>query len=357
MDKDTTFMKKAIALARQAIGRTAPNPSVGALVVKSGRVVGRGFHPKAGKPHAEVYALAEAGDNARGATLYVTLEPCNHYGKTPPCTEAIIKAGISRVVVGTLDPNLIVAGKGIERLKDAGIVVDVGVCAQECNDLIAWYAFWLMHGRPYVILKAAITLDGRIATATGDSQWISSEESRNHVHELRNQVDGLIVGMGTVLKDDPLLTCRIEGGRDPMRIILDPQLDIPEQAKCLGHGSLVFTTKSPALREEIIEHGTETVQMEADPSGLLPWASLLEHLGKMGLHCVMVEGGSGVYSSLLRSGLVDKLLFFIAPKILGSGLPLVDWGSPERIADSLKVVITKVNLLGGDILVEGILGG
>jgi diaminohydroxyphosphoribosylaminopyrimidine deaminase/5-amino-6-(5-phosphoribosylamino)uracil reductase len=252
MDKDTTFMNDAIALARQAIGRTAPNPSVGALVVKDGQVVGRGFHPKAGKPHAEVYALAEAGDNARGAALYVTLEPCNHYGKTPPCTEAIIKAGISRVVVGTLDPNLIVAGKGVERLKDAGIMVDVGVCAQGCNDLIAWYAFWLMHGRPYVILKAAITLDGRIATATGDSQWISSEESKNYMHELRNQVDGLIVGMGTVLKDDPLLTCRIEGGRDPMRIILDPQLDIPERAKCLGHGSIVFTTKSPADRKSVV---------------------------------------------------------------------------------------------------------
>ena len=357
MDKDTTYMSEAIALARQAIGRTAPNPSVGALVVKDGRVVGRGFHPKAGKPHAEVYALEEAGDSARGGALYVTLEPCNHCGKTPPCTEAIIKSGISRVVVGTLDPNLIVAGKGIERLKDAGIVVDVGVCAQECNDLIAWYAFRIANGRPYVILKAAITLDGRVATATGDSQWISSEESRHHVHELRNLVDGLIVGLGTVLKDDPLLTCRIERGRDPMRIILDPQFDIPEGAKCLGHGSLVFTAKSPVLRPEIIEQGTETVQMEVDPSGLLPWASVLEHLGKMGLHCVMVEGGSGIYSSLLRSGLVDKLLFFIAPKILGKGLPLVDWGSPARIADSLKVVIKKVDLLGGDILVEGILGG
>jgi diaminohydroxyphosphoribosylaminopyrimidine deaminase/5-amino-6-(5-phosphoribosylamino)uracil reductase len=357
MNEDTTYMNEAIALARQAMGRTAPNPSVGAVVVKDGHIVGRGFHPKAGKPHAEVYALEEAGDSTKGAALYVTLEPCNHSGKTPPCTDAIIKTGISRVVVGTLDPNPIVAGKGIERLKDAGLVVDVGVCVQECNDLIAWYAFWLRKARPYVILKAAITLDGRVATATGDSQWISSEESRQYVHELRNQVDGLIVGIGTVLKDGPLLTCRIEGGRDPMRIILDPQLDIPYSAKCLGHGSLVFTTKPPAARPEIIERGTETVQMEADPSGLLPWASVLDHLGKMGLHCVMVEGGSGVYSSLLRSGLVDKLLFFIAPKILGGGLPLVDWGSPLRITDSLKFVITKVNLLGGDILMEGILGG
>jgi diaminohydroxyphosphoribosylaminopyrimidine deaminase/5-amino-6-(5-phosphoribosylamino)uracil reductase len=356
MNKDSIFMKEAIALARLSLGRTAPNPSVGALVVKDGQVVGRGFHPKAGKPHAEVYALAEAGDNARGAALYVTLEPCNHFGKTPPCTEAIISAGISRVVVGTLDPNPIVAGKGIERLKEAGIGVDVGICEEECKDLIAWYAFWLVNGRPYVILKAAITLDGCVATTTGDSQWISSEESRQHVHELRNRVDGLIVGIGTVVNDDPLLTCRIEGGRDPVRIILDPQFEISKSAKCLGHGSLVFTTRSPNAWPEIIEQGTETVQIEADSSGLLPWASLFEHLGKMGLHCVMVEGGSGVYSSLLKSGLVDKLLFFIAPKVLGGGLPLVDWGSPAKIADSLKIVISKVSLSGGDILVEGTVG-
>lgn len=349
-------MNEAIALARQAIGRTAPNPSVGSVVVKDGHIVGRGFHPKAGKPHAEVYALEEAGDKARGASLYVTLEPCNHFGKTPPCTEAIIKAGISRVVAGTLDPNPIVAGKGIGRLKAAGIMVDVGICEEKCNDLIEWYTFWLKVGRPYVILKAAITLDGCVATTTGDSQWISSEESRHYVHELRNQVDGLVVGIGTVLKDDPMLTCRMEGGRDPMRIILDPQLHIPQGAKCLGHGSLVFTAKSPAAGQGINEHGTETVQVETDASGLLPWASVLEHLGKRGLHCVMVEGGSGVYSSLLKSGLVDRLLFFIAPRILGGGLPLVDWGSPERIADSLKIVIKKVNLIGGDILAEGTLG-
>jgi diaminohydroxyphosphoribosylaminopyrimidine deaminase / 5-amino-6-(5-phosphoribosylamino)uracil reductase len=357
MDKDTIFMNEAISLARQAIGRTAPNPSVGALVVKDGRVVGRGFHPQAGKPHAEIYALEEAGEHAHGAVLYVTLEPCAHFGKTPPCTDAVMKAGISRVVVGAVDPNPIVAGKGIERLKRAGITVDVGACAQECTDLIAWYAFWIRNSRPYVILKAAITLDGRVASSTGDSQWISSEESRRHVHELRNRVDGLIVGIGTVLKDDPLLTCRIEGGRDPMRIVLDPQFEIPADAKCLGDGSLVFTAGSSAARPEITARGPEIVRIKADPAGLLPWASLLEHLGKMGLHCVMVEGGSGIYSSLLRSGLVDKLLFFIAPKILGGGLPLVDWGSPSRIADSLKVVITKVGLSGGDIIAEGKLGG
>jgi diaminohydroxyphosphoribosylaminopyrimidine deaminase/5-amino-6-(5-phosphoribosylamino)uracil reductase len=357
MEQDIFFMTQAIALARQAVGRTAPNPSVGALVVKAGRVVGKGFHPKAGLPHAEVYALKEALGKTLGATLYVTLEPCNHFGKTPPCSEAVIDAGISRVVVGTLDPNPIVAGKGIKRLKDAGIHVDVGICEDECKDLIVWYATWLIKERPYVILKAAITLDGRIAAATGDSRWISSEESRRHVHELRNRADGVMVGIGTVATDNPMLTCRMEGGRDPVRIILDPEFRVPEDARCLGQSAVVFTAKPPDTRPEITRQGTKVVRIEADSPGVLPWTSMLGHLAKMGLHAVMVEGGSHVYSSLLKSGYVDKLLLFIAPRILGGGIPLVDWGKPELIADSLKIVITKVHLLGGDILVEGALEG
>ncbi|HVN71179.1 MAG TPA: bifunctional diaminohydroxyphosphoribosylaminopyrimidine deaminase/5-amino-6-(5-phosphoribosylamino)uracil reductase RibD [Desulfomonilia bacterium] len=355
MEQDVIYMHQAVELARKTMGRTAPNPSVGAVVVKDGQIVGMGFHPKAGLPHAEIYALEEAGDKAKGATLYVTLEPCNHYGKTPPCTEAVIKAGISRVVAGTLDPNPIVAGKGVMRLKEAGITVDVGVCGDECKELISWYATWLEKGRPFVILKAAITLDGRIAASTGDSQWISSEESRLHVHELRNRVDGVLVGIGTVLKDDPLLTCRIEGGRDPLRIILDPLLTVPRDAKCLGPGVYVFTAKPLESGKEIMERGARVVRIEPDASGILPWDAILEYLGKMGLHAVMVEGGSGVYSSLLKSALVDKLIFFIAPKILGGGMPLVNWGSPLKIADALKIVITKVESLGGDILVEGVL--
>ncbi len=357
MNHDITFMTQAVDLAGQAIGRTAPNPSVGAVVVRDGRVIGRGFHPRAGMPHAEVYALDEAGDRARGATLYVTLEPCNHHGKTPPCTEAIIKAGISRVVAGTPDPNPKVAGKGIARLREAGIHVDVGVCEKECKELIEWYAFWMKKGRPYVILKAAITLDGKVASATGDSQWISSEESRGYVHELRNRVDGIIVGIGTVTKDDPMLTCRMEGGRDPMRIILDPFFEVMKDARCLGKESILFTAKPPDSRVEISESGTRIVQLEADASGMIPWEAVLVHLGEMGLHAVMVEGGSGIYSSLLKSGLADRLLFFIAPKILGGGLPLVDWGSPSRIADALGFVIAQVRLVGGDILVEGTLEG
>jgi diaminohydroxyphosphoribosylaminopyrimidine deaminase/5-amino-6-(5-phosphoribosylamino)uracil reductase len=354
---DITFMNEAIALARQAIGRTAPNPSVGAVIVKEGQVVGRGFHPKAGMPHAEVYALEDAGDRARGATLYVTLEPCNHHGKTPPCTEAIIRAGISRVVAGTLDPNTMVAGGGIGRLKESGLLVDTGVCEAQCRDLIEWYSTWIERKRPFVILKAAITLDGKIAAATGDSQWISSEESRSYVQGLRSRVDGVLVGLGTVGSDDPLLTCRMEGGRDPVRIVLDPELEIPSTAKCLGNGTVVFTHRPEDARPDVLEKGARVIRIQPDPSGMLPWEEILSRLGGMGLHAVMVEGGSGVYSGLLKSGFVDRLLIFIAPKILGGGIPVVDWGRPERVTDALKFLITKTDLLGGDILVEGILGG
>jgi diaminohydroxyphosphoribosylaminopyrimidine deaminase/5-amino-6-(5-phosphoribosylamino)uracil reductase len=357
MKNDANFMREAVVLARQGLGRTSPNPSVGALVVKDGNIIGKAFHPKAGMPHAEVYALESAGDQARGATLYVTLEPCDHHGKTPPCTQAIIKAGISRVVIGTIDPNPKVAGRGIERLRSSGIEVTVGIGQDQADDLIAWYATWLKKGRPYVILKAAITLDGRIATLSGDSRWISSEESRALVHELRNHMDGVIVGIETVVKDDPLLTCRIEGGRDPLRIILDTDYKISPAAKCLGEGSLLFTAKPEDSRPEIAEMGVKVIRLEADATGILPWEQVLTHLGSLGLHAVMVEGGSSVYTSLLETGCVDKIMVFIAPKILGGGVPLVDRGSPESIAQSLRLVITDVRRSGPDILVEAVLEG
>jgi diaminohydroxyphosphoribosylaminopyrimidine deaminase/5-amino-6-(5-phosphoribosylamino)uracil reductase len=355
MDQDSVYMQEAITLAKQGLGRTAPNPPVGAVVVKDGCIVGKGFHPGAGMPHAEVYALDSSGDLAGGATLYVTLEPCNHHGRTPPCTEAVIRAGISRVVIGCVDPNLKVSGKGIERLRASGIRVDVGVCEEEAKDLITWYASWLRTSRPFVILKAAVTLDGRIAAAGGDSRWISSEESRMLVHELRDRVDGVLVGIGTVKNDDPLLTCRMEGGRDPLRIILDPEFEIAPEAKCLGEGSLLFTARPHDSRPEVTEQGTKVIRVEPDASGMLPWDRVLAHLGGMGLHAVMVEGGNGVYSSLLRSGLVDKLMIFIAPKILGGGIPLASLGSPESIAQSVKLVITGVRRTGTDILAEAVL--
>jgi diaminohydroxyphosphoribosylaminopyrimidine deaminase/5-amino-6-(5-phosphoribosylamino)uracil reductase len=352
MKTDSTYMKKAIRLAKKALGRTAPNPPVGAVIVKEDRIVGKGFHPKAGLPHAEVYALRDAGEDARGATLYVTLEPCSHHGRTPPCADEIIEAGIKRVVLGAVDLNPIVAGRGIERLRSSGIEVVAGVEEKAAEDLIRWYACWMKKKQPFVIAKAAMTLDGKIAAPGGDSKWISSDKSRAVVHELRNQVDGILVGIGTVIKDDPQLTCRIHGGRDPMRIIIDKDYRIPETARSVGENCIIFTAKTPGSRPEIGQAGAHVVQLPLDSTGRFAWRDVLGHLGEMGLHAVLVEGGSSIHSSLIRSGSVDKFLVFIAPKLLGQGVPIVQWEAPERIAEACSLVITKVKTIGGDVLIE-----
>mgnify|MGYP000113341517 CR=1 FL=1 len=352
MKTDKTYMKQALLLAKKGLGRTAPNPPVGAVVVRQGRVVGKGFHPRAGMPHAEIYALRDAGDTSRGATMYVTLEPCSHYGKTPPCTHALIEAGINKVVVGTVDPNPVVAGKGIEFLRSHGIEVLVGIEKEAAEELIKWYAFWMKSRRPFVIAKAAMTLDGRIAAPGGDSKWISSQESRIFVHALRNHTDGILVGIGTVLCDDPELTCRIEGGRDPLRIVLDRDFQIPPSARVLGERCLIFTARDPEARPEITVTGTDVVRLLLDGSGRFAWGDILEYLGSKGLHAVLVEGGKGVHSGLIKSGNANKLLFFVAPKLLGGGIPLVGWEGPERIADACPLVITQVKTIGCDVLIE-----
>ena len=348
---DTTFMQRALALARQGLGRTAPNPPVGAVIVKNGRVIGSGFHPAAGQPHAEIFALRACVEDPRGADLYVTLEPCCHYGKTPPCTKAIIEAGLKRVVIATLDPNPVVAGKGRQELMASGIEVVSGVCEDEAQGLLRWYSHWTGNKRPFVMVKAATTLDGKIAAAGGDSKWISSEASRLKVHTWRNEFDAVLVGIGTVLKDDPLLTCRIEGGRDPLRVIIDQGLQIPAQALCLGERCLVFTAVKPDKRPDLAASGTRIVHLDEAAKGELDWAAILEHLGKLGLHALMVEGGGGVYSSLLKTNLVDELRIFLAPKLLGGGIPMIDWGKPQRIDQALGLILDQVEMIGGDVLI------
>jgi len=348
---DATFMLQALKLARQGLGRTAPNPPVGAVIVKDSRVIGSGFHPAAGQPHAEIFALKACKEDPRGATLYVTLEPCCHFGKTPPCSKAIIEAGLKRVVIATLDPNPKVAGKGRQELVDSGIEVISGVCEDEAKKLIRWYTHWMIHKRPFVMVKAATTLDGRIAAAGGDSKWISSEASRLRVHTWRNEFDSVLVGIGTVLKDDPQLTCRIEGGRDPLRIIIDPELQIPAQALCLGERCLIFTAVKPEKRPDLAAGGTKIVHLDAPAQGTLDWSAMLDHLGSLGLHSLMVEGGGGIYSSLLKTDLVDDLRIFLAPKLLGGGIPLIDWGKPQRIDQSLELVVDVVEMSDGDVLI------
>ncbi|MEA3222710.1 MAG: bifunctional diaminohydroxyphosphoribosylaminopyrimidine deaminase/5-amino-6-(5-phosphoribosylamino)uracil reductase RibD [Thermodesulfobacteriota bacterium] len=350
MNQDKTLMRQAIDLAKKGLGRTAPNPPVGAMIVRNSQVVGEGFHPKAGLPHAEIYALRQAGEKARGATMYVTLEPCSHFGKTPPCTDAIIRAGIKKVVIGAIDPNPIVAGQGIESLKSHGIEVKLGVASQEAVDLIMWYEKWIKKKQPYVILKVAMTMDGRIATSKGDSKWITSEKSREMVHGLRDKVDAVLVGIGTVLTDDPRLTCRISGGRNPLRIIIDKDFIIPQGARCLGERCLIFTSKDPGIRTDIIN--TKVVQLPLDPSGRLSWDGILGHLGKLGLHAVMIEGGGRINTSVVVSGKVDKLMVFVAPRLLVGGIPAMDGVSPDAIKDAIPLKIYDMQRLDDDILIE-----
>lgn len=354
---DTTYMFQALELARKGLGRTSPNPPVGALIVKDGRVIGAGYHPRAGQPHAEVVAFQSCTEDPRGATLYVTLEPCCHFGKTPPCTDAIISAGIKRVVIGVSDPNPIVAGNGSRILREAGITVDTGICAVAAGEIIRWYTHWMTHRRPFVLVKAAMTLDGKIAAASGDSKWISSEESRHLVHIWRNEVDAVLVGIGTILKDDPLLTCRMEGGRDPYRIVLDRDYLIPAQAQCLGEKCLVITAVDPERRPEILRSGTRVHRLEVPEHGEFAWSGLLNYLGGLGWHAIMVEGGGGIYSSILKCGLADKLAFFLAPKLLGGGISLIDWGVPERMDQARPLYLESVRMIGGDVLVEASMEG
>lgn len=356
MNQDKTFMRQAIDLGKKGLGRTAPNPPVGAVIVRGSQVVGEGFHPKAGLPHAEIYALRQAGEKARGATMYVTLEPCSHFGKTPPCTDAIIHAGIKRVVIGATDPNPIVAGQGIEGLKSHGIEVKLGVASQEALDLIMWYEKWIKKKQPYVILKVAMTMDGRIATTKGDSKWITSERSREVVHGLRDNVDAVLVGIGTVLTDDPRLTCRISGGRNPLRVIIDKDFIIPQGARCLGERCLVFTSKDPEIRADIINTNTKVVQLPLDPFGRLSWDDILGHLGKLGLHAVMIEGGGRINTSVITSGRVDRLMVFVAPRLLTGGVPVMGGVSPDAIKDAIPLKVYDIQRLDDDILIEALLG-
>ena len=345
-------MKRAIELARHGLGRTAPNPPVGAVIVKDGRIIGEGFHPQAGLPHAEIHALQAATENPRGATLYVTLEPCCHTGRTPPCTEALIQAGLARVVIGAGDPHPMVSGNGAARLRQAGIAVEEGVCGQEVEELIRWYAHWTRHKRAYALVKAAITMDGRIAAFGGDSRWISSEVSRALVHARRNEVDAVLVGAGTVLRDDPQLTCRIPGGRDPIRVILDRDLLLSSKAKCLGPKCIVLTAQDPDSRPELSMGGTRIIPMKRNESGRISWREILELLGGLGFHAVMIEGGKGIYSSIIQAGLFDRFDLFMAPKLLGGGIPLLDLGALQNMDQALPLRINSARLMGGDLFIE-----
>lgn len=354
------MMKRALLLARRGVGKTSPNPAVGCVVVLNNEIVGEGWHRKAGTPHAEVHALRMAGERSRGADVFVTLEPCAHYGKTPPCTEALIRAGVARVFVGMTDPNPLVSGRGMAALRDAGIDVEGGIMEEECRMVNEPFIKHVTTGLPFVILKSAMTLDGKTATATGDSKWVTNEKSRRYVHRLRAMVDAVMVGVGTVLADDPQLTCRMGvRGRDPLRVIVDSRLRTPPSAA-------LFAVKSPAKTliaclhpdspraSALAEAGAEMLACR-ESDGRVDLEDLVRKLGARGVQSVLLEGGRELVGTALRTGIIDKYLLFYAPKILGAedGFGLCAGAGPERMSDALRVRDVTVTRFDGDILVKG----
>lgn len=352
-------MRQVLRLAEKGRGRTSPNPVVGALVVNRGKVVGQGYHARAGGPHAEIIALEQAGEKARGATLYINLEPCTHYGRTPPCAPRVIEAGVKKAVIGMEDPNPLVRGKGVEGLKQAGLFVQVGVVEKECRALNESFSKYISKKEPFVILKIASTLDGKIGTRTGESQWITGEKSRGFVHRLRDQADGVLVGIGTVLKDDPQLTARIRGGRDPYRIVLDSRLRIGEGARVFGRDPsrvILCTTRrgSKAKMARLERRGVRILSVD-EKGKKVDLRACLKELGALGIMTLLVEGGSRVNGSFLDEGLVDKFYLFLSPKWIGDPeAPGIFGGRGIReLQEAVQLKEVRTKRMGDDLLLEG----
>jgi diaminohydroxyphosphoribosylaminopyrimidine deaminase/5-amino-6-(5-phosphoribosylamino)uracil reductase len=354
---DARFMRLALRLGRRGLGRTSPNPPVGAVVVAHGTVVGRGYHRKAGLPHAEADALRAAGGRARGATLYVTLEPCAHYGRTPPCTDAIAAAGVRRVVIGARDPNPAVPGNGMARLRAAGIDVSSGVLQPASEQLIAAFRKHVTTGLPLVTLKLAASLDGRIATVTGESRWITSEASRRFVHRLRSEHDAILVGAETVIQDDPELTCRLRGGHNPLRVILDGRLRVPLRARVLTNtgsaATLVVTGRGAAGARirQIEAMGAGVLSLPAN-AGQLSIVRVLRALARRNVMSVLIEGGATVAALALRARSVDRLLIFYAPKLIGGdGRPMLGPLGVRHLRHAPRLGTLRVKRFATDVLV------
>ncbi|SMO41194.1 bifunctional diaminohydroxyphosphoribosylaminopyrimidine deaminase/5-amino-6-(5-phosphoribosylamino)uracil reductase RibD [Melghirimyces algeriensis] len=356
---DKHWMELALQLAGSAKGQTSPNPMVGAVAVKKGELIGSGAHLKAGTPHAEVHALQMAGDMAKGSTLYVTLEPCNHMGCTPPCTERIIQSGVKRVVIGSKDPDPRVSGEGIRRLQNAGIEVELGVLAEPCDRLNEAYFHHRRTGTPFVCLKAAITLDGKIATPTGDSRWVTGKAAREEVHRLRHQYDAILVGSKTVLNDHPRLTARVPGGgKNPLRVILDSYLRLPIETPVTDVETAptwIFCTNHADQEKEriLLQKGVRVIRTGNGPRVHL--AEVFKRLGNEGVISVLAESGGELNASLLREGWVNKVIFFIAPKILGGkeSPTAVEGDGPQRMGDAWALQDVSFRSFGEDLCLIG----
>lgn len=362
MNLNEYFMKKAIELAKKGVGKVNPNPLVGAIIVKNGLVIGEGYHKKYGEAHAEVNAFKSLKEDPSGATMYVTLEPCSHYGKTPPCVDMIIKNKINKVIIGMIDPNPLVAGDGIKKLIAAGIEVKAGVLEEECKKLNEIFIKYITTKKPYVILKAAMSMDGKIATKTGESKWISCEESRLQVHELRNKISGIMVGINTVITDNPELTCRIQNGNNPVRIIVDSSLKVPLDSKVLKNKdgkTIIATTKKADLKKiQTLLEANIKVLIIKEKNGHVDLNDLMIKLGKLNIDSILLEGGAILNYCALEEKIVDKVMMYIAPKIIGgkkSKTP-IDGNGIDRLNDAFILNNTNASIVGEDILLEGYIG-
>lgn len=357
---DESYIQLAIEIAKRGIGYVSPNPLVGCIVVKDERIVGAGYHEKFGENHAEINAINSSRENLEGATLFVNLEPCSHFGKTPPCVDNIIEKKIKRVVIGTLDMNPLISGSGIKKLKSAGIEVKVGVLEKECILLNKFFFKHITKKIPYITLKAAQTIDGKIADTGGNSKWISSIEARRYVHSLRSQYDAILVGAGTVSKDDPHLTVRLTEGRNPRRIIVDTHLELKTTHRVLmnNHDSnlIIITSQGSVVKKrkikKLISQGAHIIYSKSAGNGKLDLKYMLKELGKLNLNSILVEGGSKLFTSFVQRNLYDNFLLFLSPKIIGSGVPIVGDLGLKSIKNIHKLKLVNTEKIGEDILIE-----
>ena len=358
MEQDRQYMKMALELAQKGMGFTAPNPMVGAVIVKNGRIIGQGYHRKYGELHAEREALAVCTEEPKGASIYVTLEPCCHYGKQPPCVNAILEAGIRRVIIGSSDPNPLVAGKGIRILKDHGIEVTENILKEECDKLNEAFFYYIQNKKPYVVMKYAMTMDGKIAAYTGESKWVTGEAARIHVQEQRLKYTGIMVGVGTVLADDPMLTCRLENSRNPVRIICDSHLRTPLTSKIVRTAKTIPTILASSSKDQqkiknYEELGCQVLYVP-EKNGHIDLNRLMELLGAAKIDSILLEGGGSLNWSALESGIVQKVQTYIAPKLFGgeeAKTPVEGKGFPDP-ASAVLLKNSEIIRLGDDFLIE-----
>ncbi|MEY8338230.1 bifunctional diaminohydroxyphosphoribosylaminopyrimidine deaminase/5-amino-6-(5-phosphoribosylamino)uracil reductase RibD [Lachnospiraceae bacterium 62-35] len=355
---DETYMRLALSLAERGCGRVNPNPMVGAVLVKDGLIIGKGWHEQYGGPHAERNAFAACTDSPEGAVLYVTLEPCCHHGKTPPCTEAIINHKVSRVVIGSSDPNPLVSGKGVKLLREHGITVDEGILKEDCDQLNHVFFHFIRKKTPYVVLKYAMTMDGKIAAASGASKWITGEEARHHVHQNRHRYSSLMTGIGTVLADDPLLTCRIPQGRNPIRIICDTHLRLPLNSRIASTASvtpsILLTCCKEAEQKKPLEACGFRILTVPSRNGHIDLKAAMKLLGEQNIDSILLEGGSALNWAALEAGIVHKVQAYIAPKLFGGSLSKSPIGGEGVYlpSDAFQLLPPSIKVLGEDILLE-----